>query len=103
MLAEVSKGAAAVSEACAAESAYQTADALCNRLKRTDLAAQLLVTFVQAVTFNNRTRHGSTEAEAQDDKRQGRILRREGWNLYLLMRQRAVRNKKKPANTTRYL
>ena len=32
-----------------------------------------------------------------------RILRQEGWNLYLLMRQRAVPNRKKPKNTTRYL
>ena len=32
-----------------------------------------------------------------------RILRQEGWNLYLLMRQRAVPNRKKPANKTGYL
>ena len=32
-----------------------------------------------------------------------RILRQEGWNLYLLMRQRTVPNRKKPGNTTGYL
>ena len=32
-----------------------------------------------------------------------RILQQEGWNLYLLMRQRAVPNRKKPGNTTGYL
>ena len=32
-----------------------------------------------------------------------RILRREGWNLYLLMRQRAVLNRKKPRKKTGYL
>ena len=32
-----------------------------------------------------------------------RILRQEGWNLYLLMRQRAVPNRKKPGNKTGYL
>ena len=32
-----------------------------------------------------------------------RILPQEGWNLYLLMRQRAVPNRKKPGNTTAYL
>ena len=32
-----------------------------------------------------------------------RILRQEGWNVYLLMRQRAVPNRKKPGNTTGYL
>ena len=31
------------------------------------------------------------------------ILRQEGSNLYLLMHQRAVRNRKKPGNTTRNL
>ena len=31
------------------------------------------------------------------------ILRQDDSNLYLLMRQRAVPNRKKPANTTRYL
>ena len=31
-----------------------------------------------------------------------RISRQEGWNLYLLMRQRAVPNRKKPGNTTGY-
>ena len=32
-----------------------------------------------------------------------RILRQEGWNLYLLMRPVTVPNRKKPGNTTRYL
>ena len=32
-----------------------------------------------------------------------RTLRQEGWNLYLLMRQRAIPNRKKPGNTTGYL
>ena len=32
-----------------------------------------------------------------------RILQQKGWNLYLLMRQRAVPNRKKPGNTTGYL
>ena len=32
-----------------------------------------------------------------------RILRQEGWNLYLLMRQRAVPNRIRPGNTTEYL
>ena len=31
------------------------------------------------------------------------ILRQEGWSLYFSMRQRAVPNRRKPANTTRYL
>ena len=31
------------------------------------------------------------------------ILRQEGWKLSLLMHQRAVRNRKKPGNTIRYL
>ena len=32
-----------------------------------------------------------------------RILQQEGWNLYVLMRQRAVRNRKNPGDTTGYL
>ena len=39
MIAEVSKGAAALGEACAAELAYQTGDDLRNGLKRNNLAA----------------------------------------------------------------
>ena len=31
------------------------------------------------------------------------IMRQEGWDLYLLMRQRAVPNRKKPGNTARHL
>ena len=32
-----------------------------------------------------------------------RVLQQEGWNLYLLMRPRAVPNRKTPGNTTGYL
>ena len=32
-----------------------------------------------------------------------RILRQEAWNVYLLMRQQAVADRKKPGNTTGYL
>ena len=32
-----------------------------------------------------------------------RILRQEGWNLYLSMRHWAVTNRKKPGNATGYL
>ena len=42
-------------------------------------------------------------AKRQEDKRWVRILRQEGWNLYLLMRQGAEPNRKKPGNTTGYL
>ena len=103
MIAEVSKGAAALREACAAEPAYQTADNLWKGLKRNDPAAQLVLTFVQQLRFNKRTRHSLPAAKRQADKRWVRILRQEGWNLYLLMRQRAVPNRKKTANTTGYL
>ena len=92
MIAEVSKGAAALREACVAEPAYQTADDLWKGLKRNDLAAQLVLTFAQRPA-----------AGRQEDKRWVRILRQGGWNLYLLMRQRAVPNRKKPGNTTGYL
>ena len=44
MIAEVSKGAASLREACAAEPAYQSADDLWNRLKENDLVAQLVLT-----------------------------------------------------------
>ena len=100
MIAEVSKGAAALREACAAEPAYQTADDLWKGLKRNDLAAQLVLTFAQRLRFNKRTRHSLPAAKRQEDKRWVRILRQEGWNLYLLMRQRAVPNRKKPGNHT---
>ena len=103
MIAELSKGAAALREACAAELAYQTADNLWKGLKRNDLAAQLVLTFAQRLSFNKRTRHSLPAAKRQEDKRWGRILRQEGWNLYLLMHQRAVPNRKKPGNTTGYL
>ena len=103
MIAEVSKGAAALREACAAEPAYQTADDLWKGLKRNDLAAQLVLTFAQRLRFNKRTRHSLPAAKRQEDKRWVRILRQEGWNLYLLMRQRAVPNRKKPGNKTGYL
>ena len=103
MIAEVSKGAAALREACAAEPAYQTADDLWKGLKRNDLAAQLVLTFAQRLRFNKRTRHSLPAAKRQEDKRWVRILRQEGWNLYLLMRQWAVPNRKKPGNKTGYL
>ena len=102
-IAEVSKGAAALREACAAERAYQTADDLWKGLKRNDLAAQLVLTFAGQLRFNKRTRHSLPAAKRQEDKRWVRILRQEGWNLYLLMRQRAVPNKNKPGNKTGYL
>ena len=92
MIAEVSKGAAALREACAAEPAYQAADDWWNGLKRNDLAAQLELTFAQRLGFSKRTRHSLPAAKRQEDKRWVRILRQEGWNLYLLMRQRAVPN-----------
>ena len=103
MIAEVSKGAAALREASAAERAYQTADDLCKGLKRSDLAAQLVLTFAQRVRFHKRTRHSLSAAKRQEDKRWVRIMRQEAWNLYLLMRQRAVPNRKKPGETTGYL
>ena len=100
MIAEVSKGAAALQEACAAELAYQRADDLWKRLKRNHLAAQLVLPSAQRLRFNKRTRHSLPAARRQEDKRWVRILQQEGWNLYLLMRQRAVPNRKKPGNTT---
>ena len=48
-------------------------------------------------------RHNLLAAKRQEDKRWVRILRQEGWNLYLLMRQRGVPNRKKPGNKTGYL
>ena len=103
MNAEVSKGAAALRDACASEPAYQTADDLWKGLKRNDLAAQLVLTFAQRLRFNKRTHHSLPAAKSQENKRWVRILRQEGWNLYPLMRQRAVPNRKKPGNTTGYL
>ena len=102
-MAEESKGAAALREACGAEPAYETAEDLWNGLEWNDLAAQVVLTFAQRLRFNKRTRHSLAAAKRQEDKRWMRILRREGWNLYLLMRQRAVPNRKKPGNTTGYL
>ena len=72
-------------------------------LKRNDLAAQLVLTFAQQLRFNRRTRHGLPTPKRQEDKRWVRILRQGGCNLYLLMRQRAVPNRKKTGNTTGYL
>ena len=103
MIAEVSKRAAALREACAADPAYQIADDLWKGLKRNDLAAQLVLTFPQRLRFNKRMRHSLSAAKRQEVKRWVRILRQKGWNLYLLMRQRAVPNRKKPGNTTGYL
>ena len=103
MIAEVSKGAAALREACAAEPAYQTADDLWKGLKRNDLAPQLVLTFAQLLRFNKRMRHSLPAAKRQEDKRWVRILRQEGWNRYLFMRQRAVPNTKKRGNKIGYL
>ena len=103
MIAHVSKEAAALREACAAEPAYQTADDLWKGLKRNNLAAQLGLTFAQRLRFNEKTRHGLPAAKRQEDKRWVRILRPKSWNLYLLLRQRAVPNRKKQENTTGYL
>ena len=103
MIAEVSKGAAALREARAAEAAHQTADDRWKGLKRNHLAAQLVLTFAQRLRFNKGTRHTLPAAKRQEDKRCVRILRQEGWNLYLLMRQLAVPNRKKPGNKTGYL
>ena len=103
MIAEVSKGAAALTEACAAEPAYQRADDLWNGLRLNDLAAQLVLTFAQRLKFNNSMRHNLPAAKRQEDRHWVRILQQEGWNVYSLMRQRAVPNRKKPGNTTSYL
>ena len=103
MTAEASKGAAALREACAAEPAYQTADDLWKGLKPNNLAAQLVLTFAQRLRFNKRMCHSLPAAKRQEDKRWVRSLRQEGCNLYLLMRQRAVPNRKRPGNTTEYL
>ena len=103
MIAEVSKGAAALREAHTAEAASQTADDLWKELERNDLAAQLVLTFAQRLRFNKRTRHSLPAAKRQEDKRWVRILRQEGWNLYLLMRQRAVPYREKPGNKKGYL
>ena len=84
-----------------AEPAYQTADNLWKGLKQNDLAAQLVLTFAQRLRFNKRTRHNLPAAKRQEDKRLVRILRQEVWNLYLLMRQRAVPNTKKTGEQNR--
>ena len=88
MIAEVSKGAAPLREACAAKPAYQPADDLWNGLKRNDLAAQLVLTFAQRLGFNKRTRRSLPAAKRQEDKRWVRILRQEGWNMYLSTKQK---------------
>ena len=102
MIAEVSRGAAALREACAAEPAYQTLDDLWKGLKENNLAAQLVLTFAQQLRVNKTTRQ-ILRTKRHEDKRWVRFFRQEGWNLYLLMRQRAVPNRKKPGSTTRYL
>ena len=81
MIAEVSKGVAALREACTAEPAYQIAHDLWNGLKQNDLAAQVVLTFSQLLRFNKRTRYSLPAAKRQEDKRWVRILRQEGWNL----------------------
>ena len=103
MIAEVSKGAGALREACTAEPGYQTAEDLCKRLKRSGLAARLVLTFAQRLRFNKRTRQSLRKAKTQEYKRLVHILRQEGGNLYLLMSQREVPNRKKLGNTTRYV
>ena len=70
-------------------------------LKRNDLAPQLVLTFAQRLRFNKRTRHTLPAAKRQKDKRWVRILRKQGWNPYLLMGQRAVPNRKKPGKHER--
>ena len=86
-----------------AEPAYETADDLWKELKRNDPAAQLVLTFAQRLRFTKKPRHSLPAAKRQEDKRWVCILRQEGWNLYLLMRQRVVPNSKKPGNTTGYV
>ena len=103
MILEVSNEAAALREACAAELAYRRADDLWSGLKRNDLAAQLVITSAQRLRFNKRTRNSLPAGKRQEDKRLVRILRQEGRNLYLLIPQRAVPNRRKPGNTTRSL
>ena len=103
MISEVSKGAAALREACAAEPVYKRADELWNGLERNNLAAQRVLTFAERIWFNKGTRHSLPAAKRQENKRSGRILRQEGWNVYLWMRQRAVPYGKNPGNTARYL
>ena len=78
MIAEVSKGAGALREACAAEPAYQTADDLWKGLKQNDLAPQLVSTFAHRLRFNKRTRDSLPAAKRQEDKRWVRILQQEG-------------------------
>ena len=102
MIAEISKGAASPRVGCAAEPSYQTADDLWNGLKRKDQAAQLALTFAQRLRFNKRTRHSQAAAKKPKDKRWVRIVRQDASNLYLLMRQQAVPNRRKPGNTTGY-
>ena len=77
-IAEVSKGAAALREACAAEPAFQSGDNLRNGVKQNDLAAQLVFTFAQRLRFNETTPHGLPAAKRQEDKHWVRILRPEG-------------------------
>ena len=103
IIAEVSKGAAALGEACAAKPAYKTSDELRSGLKRNDPATQLVLPFAQRLRFRKKTRRSVTKAKTQEDKRWVRTLRQERLNLYLLMRQRAIPNRKKPAKTTRYI
>ena len=103
VIAELSKGAAALREACAAKPAYQTADNLWNRLKRNNLAALLVLTIAQQLGFNKGTPHSLPAAKRLEDKRWVRTLQQEGWDLHLLMPQVAVPNRKRPGNTTGYL
>ena len=63
---------------------------LLNGLKRSVLAAQLLLTFAQRLWFIKRTRYSLSKAKTQKNTRWVHILQQEGWNLYLLMHPRAV-------------
>ena len=78
MIADVSKGAAATTGACAADTTYQTAHDLWNGLKRNDLVAQLGLTVAQRLRFNKTTRHILPAAKRQDNKHWVRILRQKG-------------------------
>ena len=76
---------------------------MCNRLKQNDMSAQLVLTFAQGLRLNIQMQHSLPAARRRGDKRWVRILRQEGWNLYLPMCQQAVPNGKIPGITTGYL
>ena len=68
MFPQVSKGAAALREACTAEPAYETANDPWNGLTQNHLAAQLVLTFAQRLRFNKRTQHTLRKAKTHEDK-----------------------------------